>query len=477
MAVVVEQQVDHVGSATRRPAPVDALLVLLALGFGVLGLRPLSDPDVWWHLRTGELIASSGFTRTDPWSDASTKTWLLHEWGSEVVMYLSYVVGGYRGVIVLHSVGMLVLAIVLIRSIRRQASPAVSAVIALVALIGLMPGTAERPQLVSWCLLAGVLPALRRSVLHHRPPWWLIPVIALWANLHGLWSAALSIYGVLVIGLAFEEGLRRWRTTLPFVVVAVASTAAAALTPNGPALLLAPLQVREYARFVSEWQPPSLMNPFFACAYVLLAVVAIGWSQRRTAVSSIDVALVLGATFLGLAYIRTIPILIITLAPLAAAALQQFTTDKPPAPIRRSRDLQLISGGLLTAFAVMAIVWIPQVPPIQRHAPWKASVALDALPGRARILNEYVIGGWLLWTARDTSPAIDGRTEIYSPAYVERVLSATRMGPGWRKFIAERHFDAALLSRSSPLAYGLQTLGWTVNFRDSRHVILIPPKH
>jgi hypothetical protein len=475
MAVISSEQLEDVGSVTRRSAPVDSLLVLLALGFGILGLRPLSDPDVWWHLRTGELIVSSGFTRTDPWSTASTNTWLLHEWGSEVAMYLSYVAGGYRGVIVLHSVGMLVLATLLIRSIRREAGPVVSAAISLVALIGLMPGTAERPQLVSWCLLASVVPALRRSVLLRRPPWWLIPVIALWANLHGLWSAALSIYGVLIIGLAFDMGFRRWRALVPFLGVAVASTVAAALTPNGPALLLAPLQVREYARFVAEWQPPGLMNPFFACAYILVGVVAVGWSQRRTAVSKIDVALVLGATFLGLAYVRTVPILIIAIAPLAAAALQQLTTETPPAPVRRTRDLQLISGGILTAFAVVAIVWIPQVPPIQRHAPWKASAAVDALPGRARILNEYTLGGWLLWTARDTSPAIDGRTEIYSPAYVERVLSATRMGPGWRKFIAEGHFDAALLGRSSPLAYGLQTLGWTVDFRDSRLVVLIPP--
>ena len=219
-------------------------------------------------------------------------------------------------------------------------------------------------------------------------------MIAIWANLHGLWSAAISIYGFLVIGLAFEVGFRRWRTILPFLGVGVASTAAAVLTPNGPALLLAPLQVREYARFVSEWQPPSLMNPFFACSYILVGIVAIGWSQRRTAVSKIDVALVLGATFLGLAYIRTLPILIIAIAPLAAAALQQSTTNTPPAAVGRTRELKLISGGILTAFAVVAVVWIPQVPPIQRHAPWKASAAVDALPGRARILNEYTIGGW-----------------------------------------------------------------------------------
>jgi hypothetical protein len=79
-------ETEAAGQTEGRPLPLDVLLGVMCVGFGVLGLRPLSDPDVWWHLRTGELIVHDGFTNTDPWSPASTQPWILHEWGSEVLM-------------------------------------------------------------------------------------------------------------------------------------------------------------------------------------------------------------------------------------------------------------------------------------------------------------------------------------------------------------------------------------------------------
>jgi len=104
-------------------SPLDALLVVVALGFAALGLRPIIDPDAWWHLRTGELIVHSGFTSSDPWSFASTEPWLLHEWGSEVLMYLSYAAGGYHGVMALHALTMLALACTLLWSVGARATP------------------------------------------------------------------------------------------------------------------------------------------------------------------------------------------------------------------------------------------------------------------------------------------------------------------------------------------------------------------
>ena len=39
------------------------------------------DPDFWWHLRTGELIVTSGLPSTDPFSwTAGGTAWVMHEW-------------------------------------------------------------------------------------------------------------------------------------------------------------------------------------------------------------------------------------------------------------------------------------------------------------------------------------------------------------------------------------------------------------
>jgi hypothetical protein len=68
---------------------LELLPLCLILGYGAMGLLPLGDPDVWWHLRTGELFVEDGFTNSDPWSRTSTEPWHLHELLSEVVMYLA----------------------------------------------------------------------------------------------------------------------------------------------------------------------------------------------------------------------------------------------------------------------------------------------------------------------------------------------------------------------------------------------------
>jgi hypothetical protein len=457
-------------------APYDVLMVVLATAFGLLGLRPLSDYDVWWHLRTGELIVESGFTDRDPWSAMSSEPWLLHEWASEVLMYLAQDLGGYRGVIALHAAGMFLLASLVLRTVRRVASPGAACAIGAISLIGLFLGSAERPQLVSWCLLAGILPAVIRSVSNRRPPWWLVPVMWAWASLHGLWAAGLVLFGALVLGLIIEVGARSWRVYVPFVSVGLASVIAVMCTPVGPALLVAPLHVRQYAPFIAEWSPPSLLNPFFGAAYLLLAITVTGWARRSVPVPPHTLCLFVAACFLGFAYTRTIPIAVIVLAPMAASAWSSperevhRQANPPPGTTR-------VFGIAALVLLIASVAWLPYVPGVQRGAPWEASRTLDQLGGRANVLNEYEFGGWLLWTARDTSPGIDGRTEIYAPSYVRDYIRTLQLEGKWRGFIRKHRYDAAWLRTSTPLVYGLTSIGWTPIFRDDFTVILLPPKN
>ena len=455
-------------------SPLDLALVALIVGFSILGLRPLIDPDLWWHLRTGELVLASGFPGADPWSFASSHTWLLHEWGSEVLMFGAYEIGGYRGVILLHAIAMLALALAVTLSVRRVAEPAIALPIAFLALVGTFLGTAERPQLLSWVLLAVVLPNLRRSVNADMSCWWLVPVIWFWANLHGLWIVALALFAMLVLGRALDRGIRSWRLSQTQVLVGILSTGAACLTPNGPALLLEPFHVHDYAQFVGEWGPPNLQNPLFGATFLLLGLAVVAWARGAAPVPASDLALVLAATAIGLSYIRTMPVLAITVAPIAAEALQRLRgSSSPPAVPNLPRHL--LFGGSAIVFVLVAAAWLPFVPTTKESAPWRASSALDDLPGRARVLNQYDLGGWLLWTARDTSPVIDGRTEIYPLQHVSETLDAINGEPGWQRYVQSREFDAALLREEGPLVPLLESVGWTVLLDDHGTLLLVPP--
>ena len=131
--------------------------------------------------------------------------------------------------------------------------------------------------------MAAVVPKLQSAVTNLRPPWWSHRLSrSIWANLHGLWATALVLYGILIVGKLFDLGIRRWQAVLPLVAAGVLCATAACLTPNGPALLLAPAHVRTYAQFVTEWAAPPLLNPFYGCAYLYLAIVLVGWSRRES---------------------------------------------------------------------------------------------------------------------------------------------------------------------------------------------------
>src|SRR5579862_394816 len=80
-------------------------LAILALGLFTMTARAVTDPDVWWHLRTGQLILQNhGVFHTDPYSfTRSGQPWINHEWLSEVLLFGVYRVAGFGGLIVAFS--------------------------------------------------------------------------------------------------------------------------------------------------------------------------------------------------------------------------------------------------------------------------------------------------------------------------------------------------------------------------------------
>src|SRR5580700_7879331 len=95
---------------------VKALAALLGVaGLFLLGLfsTELSDPDAWWHLKTGQYIVTQHrlpdpdpFAYTTalakpayPGEPATQRFNLTHEWLAQVAMYLIEIIGGLAAVV------------------------------------------------------------------------------------------------------------------------------------------------------------------------------------------------------------------------------------------------------------------------------------------------------------------------------------------------------------------------------------------
>lgn len=146
----------RVGAWPVSPATLLLLSPILLLVAGSFFFAE-TDPDYWWHARTGRLILETGaIPTTDPYSHtAAGWHWISHEWLTEVVLHLVERRVGYVGNVALFGlVGALTLLAVYAACRRRGVGELGAALLTLWAFVMMLPMLNVRPQLVTMLFLA-----------------------------------------------------------------------------------------------------------------------------------------------------------------------------------------------------------------------------------------------------------------------------------------------------------------------------------
>ena len=287
----------------------DRPLLLVALVLTVIVLAYFwtpTDPDVWWHLRNGQVVATTGSV---PLGDIYSYTvpgtrWIMQQWLVETAMYgIEQALGYWANVLLFGLVSAGVYA-VLFAILRAQgAGRALAAAALLGAMVLDAPSWGVRPQVWTTLLFAGFLaillryrrgavaapaaPGIRAWIGPDRALWALPPLMLLWANVHAGFSAGLLLLGAFVVGEGANRLLHRSAAPLPpLLAVTAACAVLSLLNPNGLDLWLYPLTYlsgpagNASRRFVQEWQPPALLTlralPFIL-SLLALAALALGF--------------------------------------------------------------------------------------------------------------------------------------------------------------------------------------------------------
>ena len=140
-------------------------------------------------------------------------------------------------------------------SARRHTSGLAASLITFFSVLACQPALSGRPQVLSYVFVAVFTAAWLASVRDGRPRWWLVPLLWVWATVHGMWPLGI------VIGLAAATGIsldrvHPLRARLRLFLVPVLGAVAAAFTPVGPGLYGAVLTVGSRAEYFYEWGPP-----------------------------------------------------------------------------------------------------------------------------------------------------------------------------------------------------------------------------
>lgn len=469
-------------------------VLVLALGLFAMAARGMTDPDAWWHLRTGQLItASHCVPHTDPYSYTRYgQPWVAHEWLSDVLIYNLYRSGGWAGLIA--AFGVITAATLLLVFGRCAGRPYVAGTVTVWAALASLPCWGVRPLMLSLLLASIFLVILERS--HARPKWlwWTPPLMLLWVNLHAEYALGIALLGLFLAGDALEValGTETWAQATPrlrkLAMVAAICVALAPLNPNGLRMYSYPFQTlhsRAMQQYIAEWASPNFhQGRYLAILLMMLAtLVGLGLMPRR--VRPRDVLLLLVMTAAALRSVRHIPIYVLVAAPILSRLAQSFVESRGQAWLDSARTRAfpgktLVNASLLAAVAVFVVARVSYVARHQgeteaENFPAAAVAFMETQRPPGPILNHYNWGGYFIWKLYpEYRVYIDGRADVYGDAFMDQFAKTYYLTGDWRQELERWQIRTVILPPAAPLVTVLRVEpGWKQAYEDSQAVVLV----
>ena len=168
------------------------------------------DPDLWWHIKTGQnILATHHWPTTDPYSFTVSGTpWVAYEWLGEVLLGTVARFAGLRGLDALLMILGAAIAVALYaygtqRSGNSKAGFAAAATLLVLADVSF----SLRPQMLGYLFIILTLIVLEQFRQNKpRALWFLPPLFLVWVNTHGSF-----IIGLGVILVYWAAGLKAFR--------------------------------------------------------------------------------------------------------------------------------------------------------------------------------------------------------------------------------------------------------------------------
>lgn len=444
------------------PAMLGTLLVGAVF---VIGRGFFVDPDLWWHIETGQnILATHHWPTTDPYSfTVAGAPWMAYEWLGEVLLGAVARLGGLRGLDALLIVlGSAILIALYAYATLRSGNSKAGFVTAAALYVLVTASLSLRPQMLGYLFIILTLIALERFRQNKPRALWFLPLLFLvWINTHGSFGVGLGIIFVYwAAGLkAFRLGgieARRWtpaeRLRLAFVFLLC--LAVLPVTPYGTRLAVYPFDMAfsqpVNVASILEWQPMpfnilggKIFLVFLLAYFGLQVAFAFAWRLE-------ELMLFLGGTALACLHLRFLLVFVPFFAPILAMILVRWLPR-----YERDKDKYILNALLMVGMIAAMVHYFPSKSDLQERVanqfPVRAVeyVRQHSIPGP--MFNTYGFGGYLVWSGQKVF--IDGRGDLYEHGGVlSDYMHITLAKPGALAVLEGYHVGSCLLQRDEPLS-------------------------
>lgn len=437
------------------PVAVASLLYVMLLA---LGPKLLNDADTYWQVALGDwMIAHRAVPHVDTYSwTVAGEPWISSQWLAQVIFAAVYGAFGWSGVVAVSALAIAAAFGLLTYYLMRHLAPTPALVLTMAAFVLAAPHMLARPHALALPVMVMWVAGLVRAADEKRASsFWLLPLIALWANLHGGFT-----FGLLLIAPVALEALinaradERVRVVMRWALFGLAALAAACVTPYGPESILVTRRILGLGpalALIGEWQPENFakLGGFELC--LLGALGFLLW--RRVTLPPVRIVVVLGLVHMALSQSRSGEMLGLV-APLFMAA--PFAHQLGRAALHDAKGPYTAAAAALVMLALAMTVVLPlslRYAPRAEVTPAGAVAAVKA-SGKTHLLNSYDFGGYLI--AQGVKPFIDGRTELYGADFFLRHDAAVNLKnvDAFYDLMKTRDIDVTMLAPATP-AVGL----------------------
>lgn len=420
--------------------------VLLLLGRISFTDQAILDPDLGWHLKTGEwILAHEAVPQTDPFSQLGTnQPWVAYSWLFELILVAferTFDLSGVVTLTLLMSGAIFAALFLLVRNANSQ--PAVIIGLLTLGLVAMSPMMrTPRPWLFSILFFAVELNLIQKARQNgqFRHLLWLPGLLLLWANLH-----IQFVYGLFLLGLLMLETLC-FRYFLP--------------TINA-------LPVRRVLALVGVCFLVTLINPYSVGLYgALLEIIGqTGVYELVSEMRAMDfrgaadwtvLALTVGAAYVLGKNTRKDPFLVVVFVVglfVAYRSRRDVWFLVIPSLYILAQQLMptmVIKRGIFTrtqwqGALVMTLIFMATTGQsrnlnrdhlhtlMSEQFPQAAIRFIESGHFSGPLFNHYGWGGYLVWQLPTWRVSIDGRANLYGDARLRRSRKTWEGAPDWSK--------------------------------------------